>query len=827
MIPKNRIKLTPPTEYKPPMRVHYTDTLLEKRGKYNFIDVNVKQGSRPTLDMFIDHIEDLIKLHHPHSVVFRRVIEYLDDDMSWDALPDAKVKVQWSKETTYNIARRFPLTFRAFIEGLLENDIKGIFGDDYETYNGLTVLGESINVTRARLLVPRPGHGSTSLDAEAYDVVIGSRKYLLMSVNSNTTTCFYDVLRECIADEVVDALHEDFSVDGVTEDYLAHNADVLHAYCIRIKTPNIDVGHGILIDMCLDDGHWCKILDVIDMDEDNKTENNNHKIIAYDYETVNNMPYMFSISAHGKSRCIWTDTPGTDDFNTRVGDLINHYIDNGYTFIGFNSSRYDDLYLLEVLDLSHWKVLKGSGNSVLTMTHKKSGAVFIDVCRFLKMKLSLACKMLGIPNPKLEMNHDEVSEQYDRDGVVNVTKAMIDYSIRDVECLVTVWLRTRDVFRETFGLNVIGCISLSQTVYRRFIKDNGKNVPQITPQMGHVGHRDYLTGGKCHARVGIFERPNIYVYDVNSLYPYVMMTKPFIKSAGEWRQSTKHVWHGVYKVRVTECARVCVIPERGESKVLDWEPKAPYVGHCSGIDIEDHVKYGGALEILDGYSYTHVETSDTMFKFLEDYYVIKRDTTDTAKRGLAKILMNSLSGKMSQKAIEEEIHITTEMPDSENHETYGKYYLNYVTKNKPTTTGSFINAVLIYSYSRRVLNSYLSQCEEWFTCDTDSVFCTNMLPTGSELGEMKLEAVGNKIYVGGKKMYSLYQDDKLVKAALKGVRQMGHYEDDTMPSDSGTWLKRAMDAHVDSFKVRSVQCVRTHLSPEFRSVPRVINLSTL
>lgn len=827
MIPKNRTKLIPPPDYKPPMRTHYTDSLLEKRGNYNFIDVNVKQGPRPTLDTFINHIEDLIKLHRPHSVIFRRVIEYLDDDMSWDASPYAKVKVQWNKETTYNIARRHPLTFRAFIESLLENDIKDIFGDDYETYNGLIILGESINVSRARLLVPKPGHGSTDLEGEAYYVVVGPRKYLLMSISNNTTTCFYDVLREYLADEVVDALHEDFNVDGVTEDYLVHNADILRSYGIHIKTPNIDVGHGILIEMCLDDGHWCKILDVTNVDAHETVNKNNHRIVAYDYETVNNMPYMFSISAHGRSRCIWTDSPGTNDFNARVADLINPYIDEGYTFIGFNSSRYDDLYLLDVLDLSHWKVLKGSGNSVLTMRHKKSGAVFIDVCRFLKMKLSQACKMLGIPNPKLDLDHEVVSTQFERDGVVSVTKDMIDYSIRDVECLVSVWLRTRDVFRDTFGLNVIGCISLSQTVYRRFIKDNGKSVPQITPSTGHVDHRDYLTGGKCHAKVGIFERPAIYVYDVNSLYPYVMMTKPFIKAAGEWRQSTKLVWHGVYKVRVTTCARVCVIPERGDSKVLEWDPQPPYVGHCSGIDIEDHMKYGGALEILDGYSYTDVETSNTMFKFLEDYYVIKRDTTDSAKRGLAKILMNSLSGKMSQKAIEEEIHITTEKPDSESHESYGKYYLNYVTKDKPTTTGSFINAVLIYSYSRRVLNSYLAQCEEWFTCDTDSVFCTNTLPTGGELGEMKLEAVGNKIYVGGKKMYSLYQDDKLVKAALKGVRQMGYYEDDGVPSDSGTWLRCAMDDQVNSFRVRSVQCVRTHLSPEFRSVQRVISLNSL
>lgn len=816
-------------------RTEFNET---KRGNYNSVDIFVNRGMRPTLQDFVTEVDNQIKIHKPDSVVFRHIFEYYDVDLSWDSTESKQVLVTDSRETTFNLHKFQNMTFKDYVNNIMDLKFKEMYGEAYDTYDKLGVVAESIEVSKARLWIPRVGHGSEEA-SESFDVIMGDTVYHVVAVSESASrTCFYDVLRTYINSEVVEALKHHINSglrhdqqDGMNEQMLKTLHHTLCDYSINIVTPTLTSGSGIVCRMMLHNGHWVRIVDSSTCHTHLEAS---HLIVTYDFETVDDKPYMFSIydPIHGAT-VVYDSTPDTESFNEKVKRLIDERAAKGVTFVGFNSSVYDDLYLLRILNLTEWMVMKGSGNSILTMKHRKSGATFVDVCRFLKMSLSKACKMLGIENPKLSLDHNLVKEQYLKDNYVNVTDHMIRYSKRDVTALYDVWTKAKQLFAEKFNMNAAGCMTLSQMSYRKFIKNNGKDVPQITVKMDSYGYkqgfREFLTGGKCDARKGIHVRKQgIRVYDVNSLYPHVMMSKTFIHRATNWRRSTVFVWHGVYKVKVTELAEPCVIPLRNADNILDWQPRECYEAYASGIDIEEHLKYGGTLEILDGFSYESITESTTMFDFLKDIAEIKRLTPDPATRDIAKLLMNSLSGKMTQENITHEHVFSLDIPLVPDHTAVPKtrFYINAIEKSNVTVTGSFINGVLIYSYARALLNSHLSQCPEWFYCDTDSVFTTSILETSDSLGAMKLEATGTKLYVGGKKMYTLLDSDgKVVKSALKGVHRVeGYYNDDTEKTPASEWLVRAMDSGVSKFTVKSEQCMRTSFNPHFASVPKTMHL---
>ena len=516
---------------------------------------------------------------------------------------------------------------------------------------------------------------------------------------------------------------------------------------------------------------------------------------------------MFSVwDPENRSLVLSTDEPGNPKFLLDIANVFVDYEQKGYTAVGFNSNYYDDLFLLRILDVRRCNIKKGTGNSIISMTFGKTH--FIDACRFMKTTLKDACRMLDIENGKLDQDHNAVTEQFSRDGYVMITNDMLEYSRRDTECLWKMWSKAKTLFRDTFNLEPDGCVSLSQMVYNKFRHTN----PGV-PQLKDPKWRKYVIGGKCHGVIGKYTK-NINVYDINSLYPSVMMTQNFISKASGWGPTDALVWHGLYDVRVTKNPKYVIIPHRTD--VLDWQPKqSDYIAHCSGVDIYDHIRYGGELEIINGWCYSEIETSNTMFNFLKEFYEIKSSAVGPV-RALAKLLMNSLSGKLTQRPIERETHIVFGEPLANSEFDYigDDIYLSTLDKRRATTTGSLINGILIYSYSRRLLHEFMYSCDDCFYCDTDSIFTTSSLKCDNLLGGMKLEASGNLLYVGGKKMYTLKDSNsKTVKVALKGARLIGYFNDDLKPTSSDEWLIRAWGS--DSFSISMESCSRRDLIAKF------------
>ena len=86
---------------------------------------------------------------------------------------------------------------------------------------------------------------------------------------------------------------------------------------------------------------------------------------------------------------------------------------------------------------------------------------------------------------------------------------------------------------------------------------------------------------------------------------------------------------------------------------------------------------------------------------------------------------------------------------------------------------NFANTTSITGAARSLLLRAIVQCDTPLYCDTDSLICKDLKGVEiheKNLGAWKLEKVGSKIAIAGKKMYSIWQNGNCVKTACKGVK---------------------------------------------------------
>ena len=212
-------------------------------------------------------------------------------------------------------------------------------------------------------------------------------------------------------------------------------------------------------------------------------------------------------------------------------------------------------------------------------------------------------------------------------------------------------------------------------------------------------------------------------------------------------------------------------------------------GVYSSVDIENALKFGYEIEVIDGYYWEH---KDFIFRdYINELFQDKKNAKKgTPQYELAKLFMNSLYGKLLQRPIFEEMRVINKNCD------FWKFFsthriteINYIgdkmyvkgcsldeeklEKNitKPRQLGSFVLA-----YSRRIMLEYMEKSNPYFNSsnvekriendiyytDTDSlqVHIKNGLEltkTG-ELGEIDDDLKGGKIIRGiwiSPKLYAL------------------------------------------------------------------------
>lgn len=376
--------------------------------------------------------------------------------------------------------------------------------------------------------------------------------------------------------------------------------------------------------------------------------------------------------------------------------------------------------------------------------------------------------------------------------------------------------------------------SLAFAIYRTCFMDN-LTIPKITGQMYNDIKQAY-TGGHTDTYIPYGEDLNH--YDVNSLYPSVMAkySLPYgdIFYFNGDILKFKPDAHGFFLCNITTpedmnrpLLQTRVKTDNGFRTVA---PLGTWTDWIYSEEIKTYEKYGYKFNIKQGYTF---EKRNLFENYINEMYEIKKNTPKSDPMFLiSKLLQNSLYGRLGMSPslpkhsivsseifnvlmCDENIDILdfTELDNdlilvsfisSNSNEEHN------IGFNNNTPNINIAIAASITALSRVEMAEYLGNpnIKIWAT-DTDSIITDAELPTGNELGELKLEAKYKEATFIAPKVYGGILNDNSSFTKVKGYKNSLPYNElkSLLPLESNLELKQ--DKWIKNYKEGNIKIHKT------------------
>lgn len=573
-----------------------------------------------------------------------------------------------------------------------------------------------------------------------------------------------------------------------------------------------------------------KIQTINETTNNNKDDERPKKYFMYDYETVWDVAgFLKSYSIVCIVYMIVNNQPKIVDEFIYIGmDSDKQFItylckNNNDTYnnilVAYNAARFDHFILAESLFnyglLSKNSVFIANG-SILQL--KFLSFKSIDLCRFVMMKLSEACKGYGCKFQKLDFDHSEPQLAYLNNNLnewlqTNKNK-LVKYNKMDVESMAELYFKVDDSIKTLFKADISEYMTLSQLGYAVF----RRSAPiGVYPPPANFQNFDFIRSAQIAGRSQIFKKGIFYgamnSEDIKSMYPYVMNSQIFPK--GQEIKTNKYIKGklGVYNCLIRSQPIPNIIPLRKEGEPLDWTYRGEIRCVLTTVDIDCLRRHKADVWVFDGVYWN--ESSNDVFK--EYITPLKNEKTkqdklakeshpdhklyNPALRAFCKAGLNCLSGKVNQRNYDSDTQLCQQLNDlvsfSKSHKniTFSplgntpsifckgqRITLNYNPKSvKPCQLGVFI-----YSYARtHIYDALLCHAPEKLAMDTDSLHLPQSVidklkdsglnkygtyHKGSEFGdfESELDFVSEKAYYVAPKCYGIFGNNDS-KMRFKGV----------------------------------------------------------
>jgi hypothetical protein len=317
----------------------------------------------------------------------------------------------------------------------------------------------------------------------------------------------------------------------------------------------------------------------------------------------------------------------------------------------------------------------------------------------------------------------------------------------------------------------------------------------------------FYFGGRVQVfQAGVTHGP-IQVYDVNSMYPYVMQS--YLHPLGTTYTVNRDIVSDTVFV-VTTGLSYGAFPVRTKEGGLDFPSQ-------SGTYTVTRHEFEAAIEtgtfkpsrIVKTYGWKERGTFESFVSHFYDARKRAASEGDKIRKIFYKYVLNSAYGKFAQNPDNyfdwfitqvgerpPEWHECSKSCDSECSKSWTPAYLHsdYIVWRRPLQTKALswyniATGASITGAARAVLLRGLSHAQSPYYCDTDSIICESLAghaegDSGS-LGGWKLEASGRMVAIAGKKMYAVFDRDNptdnrsidkgghVVKKACKGVKLEG------------------------------------------------------
>jgi hypothetical protein len=325
-----------------------------------------------------------------------------------------------------------------------------------------------------------------------------------------------------------------------------------------------------------------------------------------------------------------------------------------------------------------------------------------------------------------------------------------DYNKRDVDILKKAITEYMAILKEKnfdFGLTN-GAIALK--IFRRhYLKKTiyfDKRHIDFCKQAYYGGRTENLIKGKITGK--------IFVYDVNSLYPYVMRSNYF-PNPTRYKESTELNEYGIYDITVQVKEFFPLLPVRYDGRLIF--PNGTFRTVCTGAEI-----IASKCKIIKIHYGLVFDRGEKYFKnFVDDLYDLRVKNKNNFMGLVIKNILNSLYGKFGQG--NETVKYDRDLQDFVDEK--GEYKDNSI----------FPWAVFVTAYARiymyKLINNMINSGATVFYTDTDSIHTNLQLNnTDLSLGGLKCEGeFSSAEYQAAKQYYLLDSKTKKEYIRVKGV----------------------------------------------------------
>ena len=374
------------------------------------------------------------------------------------------------------------------------------------------------------------------------------------------------------------------------------------------------------------------------------------------------------------------------------------------------------------------------GSSILSMRIRIDRQVytFLDSGASLPFSLASLAENFGVLHKKQSIDYTKITR---------VTPRLLEYLEHDVKGLY-------EILEKYFESALIRPVGRAQTVasqavriFRTYLKAPLKPLPDR--------YEEYCRKSYFGGRVEIF-RPyfqasasgmaRLHCYDVCSLFPFIMATHDMpgqvISALSEYKPGALAIYHAVLDV---PDMYVPPLPWLSSERKLLF-PIGRVEGTWTSLEIARAIEVGCKIvEIKSGLAF---ENKGKIFAdYVGDLYSIRR----SAKKGsvddiAAKLLLNSLYGRMGIRKQREKIVVDEGQPDFKPIGEIGKYRLgtipNEVTMFSHVAMASFVTSGARVHMHRLITEKF---ADSIYYMDTDSIFSTKKIKSSQELGDLKHE----------------------------------------------------------------------------------------
>lgn len=489
-------------------------------------------------------------------------------------------------------------------------------------------------------------------------------------------------------------------------------------------------------------------------------------------------PFLWcAISEHGERRIFW----GNDCTEKFIEFLLEL---PPSVFISHNGGKFDTQLLIKYIT---GKALIVDGRILKCFI---GNAELRDSMAILPMPLA---KLDKTSSGKIKIDLDKLEKEKRQ----KYKQEIINYCLRDCDVLMS----AVQSFYKMAGRRALTIASVASEKLRELYPD----LPKLN-KSHYEEFKPFYFGGRVGVLKGVGEfSGNFKLYDVNSMYPAVM-------------RNFNHPWGNSYSLLPFSLEN---IPEHGAGffegaayitgcfPIRDDLGNTPYpTGYFTNIKVTiaelivalKHnlvEKIHGRLIIPNNYT--------NFAKFVDFFYEARQAAKKLKNHGeelFYKLILNSAYGrfcmspdgryafyitgeedkiefKKSDDGNKIKLNDDAQLYDVEFIDTINERYILKREVDRPWTFYEDIaTGASITGAARAMLLDAMCQAQDPMYCDTDSLLCESLpqeLLDNSRLGAWKLECEGDRIFIGGKKMYAIYKKSHIMKKASKGVRMTGKH----------------------------------------------------